>query len=113
MLELQALNTREDARLNPIVQMARQLGLPVAFRERDQLDQLAEGGRHQGVLARVRERQAGDDNDLSAILDGLSVPPGGAVSMLVVPIGLLMAYGALRLSTTVFAELRERKNDFR
>lgn len=75
VLELQALNTREDARLNPIVQMARQLGLPVAFRERDQLDQLAEGGRHQGVLARVRERQAGDDNDLSAILDGLSVPP--------------------------------------
>lgn len=75
VLELQALNTREDVRLNPLVQAARQLGLPVAFRDREQLDQLAEGGRHQGVLARVRERQAGDDNDLAAILDALSVPP--------------------------------------
>ncbi len=75
VLELQALNTREDARLNPIVQQARQLGLPVAFRERDALDQLAEGGRHQGVLARVRERVAGDDNDLAALLDSLDVPP--------------------------------------
>lgn len=74
VLELQALSTREDARLNPLVQQARQLGLPVTFRERDQLDQLAEGGRHQGVAARVRERVAGDENDLAAILDGLSGP---------------------------------------
>lgn len=75
VLELQALNTREDARLNPIVQQARQLGLSVTFRERDALDQLAEGGRHQGVLARVRERVPGDDNDLAALLDDLRVPP--------------------------------------
>ncbi len=75
VLELQALNTREDARLNPIVQMARQHGLTVAFRDRDQLDQLAEGGRHQGVCARVKERQPGDDNDLAALLDDLREPP--------------------------------------
>lgn len=74
VLELQALSTREDARLNPIVQMARQLGLTVAFRERAALDQLAEGGRHQGVLARVRERQPGDDNDLAELLDNLTEP---------------------------------------
>ncbi len=75
VLELQALNTREDARLNPIVQQARQLGLSVTFREREALDQLAEGGRHQGVLARVRERVPGDDNDLAALLDELAGPP--------------------------------------
>ena len=74
VLELQALNTREDARLNPIVQMARQLGLAVAFRDRTALDQLAESGRHQGVVARVRERQPGDDNDLADLLDGLTEP---------------------------------------
>ena len=74
VLELQALSTREDARLNPIVQMARQLGLTVAFRDRSALDQLAEGGRHQGVVARVRERQPGDDNDLADLLDGLTEP---------------------------------------
>ena len=74
VLVLQALSTREDARLNPIVQMARQLGLTVAFRDRSALDQLAEGGRHQGVVARVRERQPGDDNDLAELLDGLTEP---------------------------------------
>ena len=74
VLELQALSTREDARLNPIVQMAHQLGLTVAFRDRSALDQLAEGGRHQGVVARVRERQPGDDNDLAELLDGLTEP---------------------------------------
>lgn len=74
VLELQALSTREDARLNPIVQMARQLGLSVAFRDRTALDQLADGGRHQGVLARVRERQPGDDNDLAELLDNLTEP---------------------------------------
>lgn len=74
VLELQALSTREDARLNPIVQMARQLGLSVVFRDRTALDQLADGGRHQGVLARVRERQPGDDNDLAELLDNLTEP---------------------------------------
>ena len=75
VLELQAMDTREDARLNPLVKQARQLGLPVSFRDRTALDQLAEGGRHQGIVARIRERQAGDDNDLQALLDGLQVPP--------------------------------------
>ena len=75
VLELQAMDTREDARLNPLVKQARQLGLPVSFRDRNALDQLAEGGRHQGIVARIRERQAGDDNDLQALLDGLSAPP--------------------------------------
>lgn len=75
VLELQALSTREDARLNPIVQQARALGLTVSFREREALDQLAEGGRHQGVLARIRERQAGTDNDLEELLDSLTGPP--------------------------------------
>lgn len=83
VLELQALNTREDARLNPIIQQARKLGLSVTFRERDQLDQLAEGGRHQGVLARVRERVAGDENDLGAILDGLASQSMGPAFLLV------------------------------
>ena len=31
----------------------------------------------------------------------------GAQALLIVPLGLLLAYGLLRLSTTVFAELRE------
>ncbi len=42
---------------------------------------------------------------LKQIVDGLTLPPAG--QMLVLPVALLVAYGALRLSTTAFTELRE------
>ncbi|WP_029000609.1 ABCB family ABC transporter ATP-binding protein/permease [Azohydromonas australica] len=44
---------------------------------------------------------------LKQLVDSLSIQPGSAASMLVVPVGLLVAYAALRLSTSVFTELRE------
>jgi ABC-type transport system involved in Fe-S cluster assembly fused permease/ATPase subunit len=44
---------------------------------------------------------------LKELVDGLNILPGSAASLLVVPVGLLLAYGALRLSTTLFTELRE------
>jgi len=44
---------------------------------------------------------------LKQLVDAMSVPPGAATALLVVPVGLLLAYGALRLSTSLFAELRE------
>jgi ATP-binding cassette subfamily B protein len=44
---------------------------------------------------------------LKQLVDGLSINPGDAAALLVVPVGLLIAYGALRLSTTLFTELRE------
>lgn len=44
---------------------------------------------------------------LKELVDSLTLPPGDVRAVLVVPIGLLVAYGALRLSTTLFTELRE------
>ncbi len=44
---------------------------------------------------------------LKQLVDAMSVPPGAATALLVVPVGLLLAYGALRLSTSLFTELRE------
>jgi ATP-binding cassette, subfamily B, heavy metal transporter len=44
---------------------------------------------------------------LKQLVDTMSIKPGGAASLLVVPLGLLVAYGLLRLSTSVFTELRE------
>jgi ATP-binding cassette subfamily B protein len=44
---------------------------------------------------------------LKELVDALSFKPGDPAAVLVVPIGLLVAYGALRLSTTLFTELRE------
>jgi ATP-binding cassette subfamily B protein len=44
---------------------------------------------------------------LKELVDGLSLKPGDPAALLVVPVGLLIAYGGLRLSTTIFTELRE------
>ncbi|CAD5372104.1 ATM1-type heavy metal exporter [Rubrivivax sp. A210] len=44
---------------------------------------------------------------LKGLVDALAFKPGDAMAVLVVPAGLVLAYGALRLSTTLFTELRE------
>ena len=44
---------------------------------------------------------------LKQLVDAMNVRPGSAEAMLVVPVGLLLAYGLLRLATSVFTELRE------
>src|SRR5262245_66585537 len=44
---------------------------------------------------------------LKELVDSFAIPPGDARAVLVVPVGLLLAYGLLRLSTSVFTELRE------
>ena len=44
---------------------------------------------------------------LKNLVDALSFKPGDPAAVLVVPVGLLLAYGLLRLSTTLFTELRE------
>lgn len=44
---------------------------------------------------------------LKHLVDSLDLKPGSPQTLLVVPLGLLLAYGALRLSTSLFTELRE------
>ncbi|MCA3253288.1 MAG: ABCB family ABC transporter ATP-binding protein/permease [Pseudomonadota bacterium] len=44
---------------------------------------------------------------LKHLVDAMTIKPGDAAALLVVPAGLLVAYGALRLSTSLFTELRE------
>jgi ATP-binding cassette subfamily B protein len=44
---------------------------------------------------------------LKSLVDSLTIKPGSAASLVVVPLGLLVAYGALRLTSSVFNELRE------
>ena len=44
---------------------------------------------------------------LKNLVDSLSLQPGDPAALLVVPVGLLLAYGGLRLTTTLFTELRE------
>jgi ATP-binding cassette, subfamily B, heavy metal transporter len=44
---------------------------------------------------------------LKNLVDTMSFKPGDPTAVLVVPVGLLVGYGLLRLSTTLFTELRE------
>ena len=44
---------------------------------------------------------------LKQLVDSMTIKPGSVEAMLVVPLGLLLAYGGLRLSTAIFTELRE------
>jgi ATP-binding cassette, subfamily B, heavy metal transporter len=44
---------------------------------------------------------------LKELVDAMDVKAGEAAALLVVPAGLLLAYGLLRLSTSLFTELRE------
>ncbi|MBC7415383.1 MAG: ABC transporter ATP-binding protein/permease [Herminiimonas sp.] len=44
---------------------------------------------------------------LKQLIDHLTVTPAHPQALLVLPLGILAAYGALRLSTTLFTELRE------
>jgi ABC-type transport system involved in Fe-S cluster assembly fused permease/ATPase subunit len=44
---------------------------------------------------------------LKELVDSFALGPGDVRAVLVVPVGLLLAYGLLRLSTSLFTELRE------
>jgi len=44
---------------------------------------------------------------LKYLIDSLSIKPGDPAAVLVVPVALLVGYGLLRLSTSLFTELRE------
>ncbi|QCB48158.1 ABC transporter ATP-binding protein/permease [Hydrogenophaga sp. PAMC20947] len=44
---------------------------------------------------------------LKQLVDSMTIKPGSVEALLVVPVGLLVAYGGLRLSTSLFTELRE------
>ncbi|MFN3587227.1 MAG: 23S rRNA (guanosine(2251)-2'-O)-methyltransferase RlmB [Moraxellaceae bacterium] len=75
VLEVFLLKSRDDERLNRLVQALRPLGLTLQWRERAQLDELAGDSHHQGVVARVREVPPGDEHALADFLDALGEPP--------------------------------------
>src|SRR5467141_293016 len=58
---------RQDTRVEEIVQMARNQGVPVRFEDRGQLDRLANSKDHQGVVALAAARAAATLGDILAI----------------------------------------------
>ncbi|WP_430458387.1 23S rRNA (guanosine(2251)-2'-O)-methyltransferase RlmB [Rheinheimera sp.] len=74
VLELFVLKDREDQRMTPLIQQARKSGISVQFCQRKTLDEKVDGAQHQGVVAKARLSDAGDEHDLKRILDTQSQP---------------------------------------
>ena len=60
-----------------------------------------------GFLVAAKVSNVGVPLVLKQLVDALDLKPGDARTALVVPVALLLAYGALRVSVTLFTELRE------
>jgi len=60
-----------------------------------------------GALIGAKLANVGVPLVLKQLIDQLAIDPAHPQALLVLPVGALLAYGALRLSTTVFTELRE------
>lgn len=60
-----------------------------------------------GFLVAAKMANVGVPLLLKRLVDALSIPLSDPRAALVVPVGLLLAYGGLRLCTTLFTELRE------
>lgn len=60
-----------------------------------------------GCLIGAKLANVGVPLVLKELIDRLTISPSHPQALLVLPLGVLVAYGALRLSTTVFTELRE------
>ncbi len=60
-----------------------------------------------GFMVAAKMANVGVPLLLKELVDAMTLPPGSTQALLVVPVALLLAYGALRLSTSLFTELRE------
>lgn len=73
--ELWVESRRHDRRIREILQLAREAKLRVSQVSKDELDALAPGANHQGVVARTQAPAALDETDLKAHIQGLDEPP--------------------------------------
>lgn len=60
-----------------------------------------------GCLVGAKLANVGVPLVLKQVIDQLTIDPGNPHALLVLPVGALVAYGALRFATTLFTELRE------
>jgi len=66
---------RQDRRIREILQLAKEVGLKATKVPKEELDALAPGANHQGVVARTQAPAALDESTLKALIEKLNVPP--------------------------------------
>jgi 23S rRNA (guanosine2251-2'-O)-methyltransferase len=71
---LLALETRSDARMEAVLQLAEKANVPIRRVSRRELDELVPGVSHQGVLAEMGSTPGLGEKDLPAFLENLGKP---------------------------------------
>jgi len=75
IVDLHYKASRKDRRLEAVVARARQLGIEVVQSDDRELTRLADGGRHQGIVARSRAVALPGEQALFDRLEALETPP--------------------------------------
>jgi 23S rRNA (guanosine2251-2'-O)-methyltransferase len=73
--QLLIVRSRDDARMNEVLKLAREHEVKIEFRSSHELDQLANGERHQGVLAQLQRVENLGEGALDEILDHAGATP--------------------------------------
>lgn len=68
------LNNRDDKKIQSLLESAKSLGIKVEHFSRQDLDRMAEGENHQGVIAFCTPAKTYSENDLENLLDTVSKP---------------------------------------
>ncbi|MFT5881421.1 MAG: 23S rRNA (guanosine2251-2'-O)-methyltransferase [Moritella sp.] len=71
-IEVFVLKGREDERLASLVEKLNNIGIAIQLVNRKTLDNKCDGGRHNGVLARVIEGKKLNESDLDTLLDRIA-----------------------------------------
>ncbi|KKC98107.1 MULTISPECIES: 23S rRNA (guanosine(2251)-2'-O)-methyltransferase RlmB [Photobacterium] len=73
-IEVFVLKGRQDERLLPLLNELQRLGVTIQQAGRKALDDKADGGSHQGIVARVKPGKQYNEQDLDDLLDGKENP---------------------------------------
>jgi len=74
IMQLLLEHNRRDERANYIVKLAGQAGVKIERVDRDKLDEMAEGQRHQGIVAKSQKSPALNESNLETILSTITEP---------------------------------------
>ncbi|MGE0113896.1 MAG: 23S rRNA (guanosine(2251)-2'-O)-methyltransferase RlmB [Steroidobacteraceae bacterium] len=73
--QLLLVRGREDARISEVMKLAREHQLKIEFRSSQELDQLANGERHQGVIVKLQKVENLGEGALDELLDQAGAAP--------------------------------------
>ena len=69
LVEILVEQGAQNARVRELAQRARDAGVPVHARTREQLDKLTGGARHQGVVAQYKRPKGAEEGDLPSLVE--------------------------------------------